>query len=49
MLMSSFNMCNQVFRNLNKVIHPFEKAREYTRALQAAKLDKVFAKPLVGG
>lgn len=27
---------------------PFLKAREYTRALTAVKLDKMFAKPLVG-
>lgn len=38
----------KVFRNLDPALHPFDKAREYTRALQATKLDKVFAKPLVG-
>lgn len=38
----------KVFRNLDPTLHPFDKAREYTRALQATKLDKVFAKPLVG-
>ena len=25
-------------RNLNPALHPFERAREYTRALQATKL-----------
>jgi len=29
------------------VIHPFEKPREYKRALNAAKLGRVFAKPFV--
>lgn len=28
-------------------MHPFEKAREYVRALNAVKLDRVFAKPFV--
>lgn len=38
----------KVYRNLDPALHPFEKAHEYTRALNAAKLDKVFAKPLIG-
>lgn len=29
-------------------MHPFEAAREYTRALNATKLERVFAKPFVG-
>lgn len=29
------------------VLHPFERQREYVRALNAAKLDRVFAKPFV--
>lgn len=29
-------------------MHPFEAAREYTRALNAVKLDRVFAKPFIG-
>ena len=37
----------RVFRNPDPALHPFERAREYTRALNAAKLDKVFAKPFV--
>jgi WD repeat and SOF domain-containing protein 1 len=38
----------KVFRNLDPALHPFDKAREYTRALQATKLDKLFAKPFIG-
>lgn len=38
----------KVFRNTDASIHPFDKAREYTRALQATKLDRVFARPFVG-
>ncbi len=37
----------KVFRNPDPAEHPFERAREYTRALNATKLDKVFAKPFV--
>ncbi|KAI9136213.1 WD40-repeat-containing domain protein [Paraphysoderma sedebokerense] len=36
-----------VHRNLDPTHHPFSKAREYTRALNAVKLDRVFAKPFV--
>ena len=35
-------------KNLDPDLHPFAREREYTRALNAVKLDKVFAKPLVG-
>mmetsp|Transcript_13679 Transcript_13679/g.26453 ORF Transcript_13679/g.26453 Transcript_13679/m.26453 type:complete len:506 (+) Transcript_13679:139-1656(+) len=35
-------------RNADPSLHPFERAREYTRALNAVKLQKMFAKPLVG-
>mmetsp|Transcript_19198 Transcript_19198/g.31967 ORF Transcript_19198/g.31967 Transcript_19198/m.31967 type:complete len:470 (+) Transcript_19198:327-1736(+) len=38
----------RVQRNADPELHPFERAREYTRALNSAKLNKVFAKPLVG-
>jgi WD repeat and SOF domain-containing protein 1 len=38
----------QVRRNLDPSLHPFDRAREYTRALNAAKLEKLFAKPLLG-
>ena len=34
-------------RNLSKVEHRFSRAREYTRALRAAKLEKLHAKPFV--
>lgn len=36
-----------VQRNLDPTMHPFAKPREYTRALNAAKLDRLFAKPFV--
>ena len=29
-------------------LHPFEAEREYQRALNAVKLEKVFAKPFIG-
>ena len=35
-------------RNLDPALHPHEKAVEYTRALNAAKLQRVFAKPFLG-
>lgn len=35
-------------RNYDPDLHPLEAAREYTRALNAVKLDKVFAKPFLG-
>lgn len=35
-------------RNYDPVLHPFEAPREYTRALNAVKLDRVFAKPFIG-
>lgn len=34
-------------RNLDPALHPFERAREYTRALNATKLDRMFAAPFV--
>ena len=37
----------KVHKNLDPKLHPFEKAVEYTRALNAAKLDRVFAKPFL--
>lgn len=39
---------HKIPRNLDPSLHPFESAREYTRALNAAKLERVFAKPFVG-
>src|SRR5579871_1513940 len=35
-------------RNLNPALHPFERAREYTRALNATKIERIFAQPLLG-
>ncbi|KZZ91488.1 U3 small nucleolar RNA associated protein [Moelleriella libera RCEF 2490] len=35
-------------RNLDSALHPFERAREYTRALTAVKLERMHAKPYVG-
>ncbi len=35
-------------RNLDPSLHPLEVPREYVRALNATKLDRVFAKPFVG-
>lgn len=37
-----------VRRSNQPELHPFEKSREYVRALNAVKLDKHFAKPFVG-
>lgn len=34
-------------RNLAPHLHPFAKPREYTRALTAAKMERMFAKPFV--
>uniref|UniRef100_K3WUS7 Sof1-like protein domain-containing protein n=1 Tax=Globisporangium ultimum (strain ATCC 200006 / CBS 805.95 / DAOM BR144) TaxID=431595 RepID=K3WUS7_GLOUD len=38
----------KVFRNYDPALHPFERPREYTRALNAVKLERMFAKPFVG-
>ena len=38
----------KVHVNRDPAVHPFEKAREYTRAVVATKLDKIFAKPFIG-
>ncbi|KAJ8125966.1 hypothetical protein O1611_g7671 [Lasiodiplodia mahajangana] len=34
-------------RNLNPAMHQFERAREYTRALNATKLERMFAQPFI--
>lgn len=39
---------HKLYRNLDPSLHPFEAPREYTRALNAVKLERVFAKPFVG-
>lgn len=38
----------KVHRNRDPLLHPFERAREYTKAIVATKLDKIFAKPFIG-
>lgn len=35
-------------RNLDPNQHPFERAREYTRALNATKIERMFAQPFLG-
>jgi DDB1- and CUL4-associated factor 13 len=37
----------KVYRNPNPNLHPFQKAKEYMRALNAVKLERVFAKPFL--
>ncbi|KOX74996.1 DDB1- and CUL4-associated factor 13 [Melipona quadrifasciata] len=39
---------HKVPRNYDPALHPFEAAREYTRALNSVKLERIFAKPFVG-
>lgn len=39
---------HKLHRNFDPSLHPFEAPREYTRALNATKLERVFAKPFVG-
>lgn len=38
----------RVPRNHAPEVHPFQEAREYTRALNATKLERMFAKPFLG-
>ncbi|CAI0394127.1 unnamed protein product [Linum tenue] len=38
----------RVFRNFDPKLRPQEKAVEYVRALNAAKLEKIFARPFIG-
>lgn len=47
-LRQTVNDIQKVQRNIDPALHPLEKAREYTRALNATKLERVFAKPFVG-
>ncbi|CAG9463788.1 unnamed protein product [Pedinophyceae sp. YPF-701] len=37
----------KVHKNLDPSLHPMEQAHEYVRAVNAAKLDRVFAKPFI--
>ncbi|GFR11905.1 DDB1- and CUL4-associated factor 13, partial [Trichonephila clavata] len=41
------NDIHKIQRNYDPALHPFEVAREYTRALNAVKLERVFAKPFL--
>ncbi|KAG5553530.1 hypothetical protein RHGRI_011410 [Rhododendron griersonianum] len=41
-------MCQRVFRNFDPSLRTQEKAVEYVRALNAAKMEKIFARPFVG-
>ncbi|KAI3928133.1 hypothetical protein MKW98_023734 [Papaver atlanticum] len=38
----------RVFRNFNPILRPLERAVEYQRAVNAVKLDKIFARPFIG-
>ncbi|ODM98132.1 DDB1- and CUL4-associated factor 13 [Orchesella cincta] len=42
------NDIHKVPRNYDPALHPFEMQREYVRALNATKLERVFAKPFLG-
>lgn len=42
------NDIHKVPRNYDPKEHPFESVREYVRALNATKLERVFAKPFIG-
>jgi len=43
------NDLQKVHKNVDPTLHPFERPREYTRALNAVKLSRVFAKPFLAG
>mmetsp|Transcript_16003 Transcript_16003/g.33566 ORF Transcript_16003/g.33566 Transcript_16003/m.33566 type:complete len:526 (+) Transcript_16003:226-1803(+) len=45
---TSIHDLRQTHRNLDPASHPLPRAREYTRAVTAAKLDRMFANPFVG-
>ena len=38
----------KVHKNADPKLHPFEKAREFTRAVTSAKLGRLFAAPFIG-
>ncbi|KAJ3221212.1 rRNA-processing protein sof1 [Clydaea vesicula] len=46
-LKERINDISKTHRNLNPELHPFERAREYTRALNATKLERLFAAPFI--
>lgn len=39
---------SRISRNLDPALHPFERAREYSKALTATKMERMFAQPFVG-
>ncbi|KAL7528996.1 hypothetical protein ACHAXR_002736 [Thalassiosira sp. AJA248-18] len=45
---SSLHDLRPTHKNLNPASHPQARAREYTRAVTAAKLDRMFAAPFLG-
>ncbi|KAF7805968.1 DDB1- and CUL4-associated factor 13 [Senna tora] len=47
-VLCSFELIKRVFRNYDPSIRSQEKAVEYVRALNAAKLEKIFARPFIG-
>jgi WD repeat and SOF domain-containing protein 1 len=38
---------HKVSKNPDSILHPFERAREYSRALNHIKIEKLFAKPFL--
>ena len=38
---------NQINRNPGFNQHPFQQAREYVRAMNSVKLERIFAKPFI--
>nr|CAD1822328.1 unnamed protein product [Ananas comosus var. bracteatus] len=38
----------KVYRNYDPILRPLDKALEYTRAVNATKLDNIFARPFIG-
>ena len=44
----SKNEIHKISRNFDPELHPFDVNREYVRAMNAVKLEKVFAKPFLG-
>jgi len=41
-------VCDLVPRNYDASLHPLQAPREYVRALNSVKLERVFAKPFLG-
>jgi hypothetical protein len=46
--LSKTSIHNYLLPFFSQTEHPFEAEREYTRALNSVKLEKVFAKPFLG-